>query len=250
MTFQKRTRDILLKLSESGEVNIHELSKEFEIAEITIRRDLNKLAEKGLLYRTHGGAVKIDPLMNAKSFVNKVATNLNAKDAICKRASDEIEDGDIIFMDCGSTVFRLCQFIKNKKIRVITNSLPVVLELSNTQVLLNLIGGEVDANRQAVHGCIAEEHIARYRASKAFLGVDGISQNGLFAQSEKEASITSAMASQSNHTFILCDASKVGKENYLKFADLDSINTLITNADDLSLKCFHTANTHIIQIID
>jgi DeoR family fructose operon transcriptional repressor len=91
---------------------------------------------------------------------------------------------------------------------VITNSLPVIYELQDSGVSLNIIGGELDDARQAMHGTIANEHIARYRATKAFLGVDGISLNGLFANSEKEAGITTAFAANSAYTYLLCDAGK------------------------------------------
>ncbi|MGZ3873503.1 MAG: DeoR/GlpR family DNA-binding transcription regulator [Mucilaginibacter sp.] len=229
MTFQKRKQQILQILEKNGEADVHQLSATLGTSAITVRRDLNRMAKDGMLYRTHGGATKIDPLAGAKAFENKAAVNVKAKDDICRRAAQEIADGDIVFMDCGSTVFRLCQFIKNKKIRVVTNSLPVVFELLNSQVALNLVGGEVDRDRQAVHGKIAEEHIARYRAHKAFLGIDGVSANGLFAQSEKEASVTLAMAAQAKHTYLLCDAGKIGKETYLKFAEPGLVNTIITD---------------------
>lgn len=230
MTFQKRSQLILAVLEESGEVDIHGLALKLEMSEITVRRDLNRLAEEGRLARTHGGAMKIDPLINFKAFENKTATNGKAKEAIARRAAAEINDGDIIFMDCGSTVARLCPFIRNKRIKVITNSLPVIYELRESAVTLNMIGGEVDRDRQAVHGKIAEEHIARYKANKAFLGVDGISLNGLFAHSEKEASITLAFAEQSKTTYMLCDAGKIGKESYLHFSDLDLVQFLITDS--------------------
>jgi len=248
MTFQRRKQKILQLLELAGEVDIHQLAVELETSEITVRRDLNRLAEDGMLYRTHGGAMKVDPLMNAKAFENKTAMNSSAKDAICRRAAEEIKEGDIIFMDCGSTVFRLCPFIRNKKIKVITNSLPVIYELRNTAVSLNMIGGEVDRDRQAIHGTIAEEHIARYKANKAFLGVDGISVNGLFAQSEKEASITLAFASQSKQTYMLCDATKIGKESYLKFADLDLVHTLITDHKGKELARLNTKGMQILTV--
>lgn len=238
MTFQKRKQIILKNIELLGEVDIKQLAIDLNIAEITARRDLNELAKDGLLYRTHGGAIKIDPLAKATSFINKSAVNVKSKDDICRRAAKEIADGDIIFMDCGSTVFRLCQFIKNKKIKVITNSLPIISELQNSSVSLNMIGGEVDQERQAVHGKIAEEHINRYKATKAFLGIDGISENGLFANTEKEASITSAIAKQSNFTYILCDKSKIGKESYLKFADLELIDAIITDYKGEDLEKF------------
>ena len=230
MNFQKRKQKILDTLNQRGEVDVKQLADELEVAEITARRDLNQLAADGLLYRTHGGAIKVNPFEKPHDFVNKAAQNAVAKDAICRVAAGQINDGDIIFMDCGSTVFRLCQFIKNKKIKVITNSIPVIYELQNSLVSLNIIGGEFDRERQAVHGKIANEHIEHYRANKAFLGVDGISENGLFANSELEAEITTAFVKNSEKTYLLCDASKICKESYLRFADLKLITALVTNA--------------------
>ncbi|GAA3984048.1 DeoR/GlpR family DNA-binding transcription regulator [Mucilaginibacter dorajii] len=248
MNFQKRKQNILDKLNITGEVDVKQLAMELAISEITIRRDLNQLANDGLLYRTHGGGMKVDPLAKPVDFINKSAQNAAVKDEICRKAAEHIHDGDIIFMDCGSTVFRLCPFIKNKKIKVITNSLPVIYELQNCAVSLNIIGGEFDSERQAVHGKIANEHIARYRAGKAFLGVDGVSQNGLFANSELEAEITSAYINQSAYTYLLCDAGKIGKETYLKFADINQVEAIITNAKDGQLSCFKDTALAILQV--
>ena len=248
MNFQKRKQIILKKLKAAGEVDIKQLAAELETSEITIRRDLNTLAEDGLLYRTHGGAMQVNLLEIPHDFVNKAARNIEAKDKICKTAAAEISDGDIIFMDCGSTVYRLCQFIKSKKIKVITNSLPVVYELQNSLVSLNIIGGEFNTERQAVHGKVADEHIARYKATKAFLGVDGISRNGLFANSELEASITEAFAAHSARTYLLCDESKIGRETYLKFAGLDAINTIITNSRSDELAFIRKMGVEIIEV--
>src|SRR5579859_2752489 len=169
MTYPKRKQIILEKLAVAGEVDIKQLAAELKTSEITVRRDLNQMADDGLLYRTHGGAMKVNPHEIPHQFVNKAAKNIEAKDKICRAAANQINHGDIIFMDCGSTVFRLCQFIKGKKNKVITNSIPVVYELQNSLVSLNIIGGEFNAERQAVHGSIANEHIARYKAHKAFL---------------------------------------------------------------------------------
>jgi DeoR family transcriptional regulator, fructose operon transcriptional repressor len=248
MNFQKRKQIILDRLNVDGEVDVKLIAIELGASEITIRRDLNQLASDGLLYRTHGGAMKVNPLEIPHEFVNKAAKNVEAKDKICRAAADQINHGDIIFMDCGSTVFRLCQFIKGKKIKVITNSIPVVYELQNSMVSLNIIGGEFNAERQAIHGTIANEHIARYKATKAFLGVDGISRNGLFANSELEADITQAFANHSSKTYLLCDDSKIGKESYLKFGELSMINTIVTNSKSEELSYLKKQRIEIIQV--
>jgi DeoR family transcriptional regulator, fructose operon transcriptional repressor len=248
MNFQKRKQVILEKLNTQGDIDVKQLAAEIGISEITIRRDLNQMADDGLLYRTHGGAMRVDQLEIPHQFVNKAAKNVEAKDKICRAAAEQIKDGDIIFMDCGSTVYRLCQFIRNKRIKVITNSIPVIYELQNSLVSLNIIGGEFNAERQAVHGRMANEHISHYKATKAFLGVDGISSNGLFANSELEADITQAFAAHSAKTYLLCDESKIGKETYLKFGGLDMIGTVITNSKSDELKYFKKKGIEIIGV--
>lgn len=230
MAFQNRKHLILQLLQERGSVDVGELAGVLNTSEITVRRDLGLMAADGLLYRTHGGAMRVDLAKNPVGFTNKAARNVEQKDHICRLAAQEIHDGDTLFVDCGSTLFRLCPFIRNKSVRVITNSLPVIYELTNTAVTLNLIGGEVDAERQAVHGAMAGEHIARYRADKAFVGVDGVSlANGLSANSEKEAGIMLAMTSQAAHTYLLCDSSKLERDAYFQFAPLTLVNTLVTD---------------------
>jgi DeoR family fructose operon transcriptional repressor len=95
---------------------------------------------------------------------------------------------------------------------------------------------------------MADEHIARYRATKAFLGVDGLSRNGLFAGSELEADITQAFAANSGKTYLLCDDSKIGKERYLRFGELGMINTIITNSKSEELNYFKKHGVEIISV--
>ena len=130
-----------------------------------------------------------------------------------------------------STVFRMCPFLKNRNIKVVTNSLPIINELIGSSVSLNFAGGEIDFERQATHGKMAVEHFQRYRADKAFVGIDGISlKNGLSASSEKEAEITMAIAQNARETFFLCDSSKLEKDRYFPFAPLDFVQHLITDS--------------------
>lgn len=232
MNFQQRKRLIVQTVEERGAIDVRELADLLQTSEMTVRRDLVQLAASGLIYRTRGGAMKVSLATDSHRFANKTAVNSERKDYICQLAAQEIQEGDIIFMECGSTVFRLCQFIRNKRITVVTNSLPVVAELLSSDVSINLVGGEVDKERQAVHGLIAEEHMARYRANRAFIGIDGISlQNGLSANSEKEASITMAIARQTEKVYLLCDSSKLETDKYLYFAPLSLFDVLITDTE-------------------
>src|SRR5580658_10721881 len=248
MNFQKRKQSILQTLTDTGEAEIKQMAASLKVSEITIRRDLNQLAADGLLRRTHGGAMKVAPPNPSFPFANKAAINIKAKEAIARRAAAGINDGDIIFLDCGSTVFHLCPFIKNKKIRVITNSLPILHELQDCRVSINLIGGEFDAERQAIHGKMAEYHISKYRANRAFLGIDGISPRGLFANSEKEATLTMALAANSASAWLMCDKSKIGKETYWQFSGLQLIGTVITDASPADCQFLQQAGIAVIHV--
>ena len=248
MSYQNRKQKILTIVETQGEIDVKTLAQVLDISEITIRRDLTLMASDGLVFRTHGGAMKLSLTNIPVSFEHKTTINIEQKDYICRLSAQEIMDGDIIFMDCGSTVFRLCQFIKNKRIKIITNSLPVVYELLNTEVSINLIGGELDDKRQSIHGKIAVEHIERYKADKAFVGIDGISvENGLSAASEKEAEITSAMAANARKTYLLCDSSKLGKDKYLKFAPLSIVDVLVTDEQGAVLKQYQDLGINVLN---
>lgn len=229
MNFQLRKHKILEILEANDSAEVPELAIELGISEITVRRDLNILANENLLLRTHGGAVKFG--LTKIAFSQKTEVNVEAKDEICKKAASLIQEGDVVFLDCGSTVFRICQYIKNKKIKVVTNSLPIVNELLGSEARVNFAGGEIDSERQAAHGKIALEHIARYKADIAFVGIDGISiANGLSANSEKEAEMTLSMANNAKATYFLCDSSKFEKDKYLPFTKIDFVKNIITNS--------------------
>ncbi len=247
MNFQVRKQQILQILTERGAADVSELAALLNTSAMTVRRDLVQLAAQGLLYRTRGGAMKIGGETDFR-FANKAAVNAERKDYICQLAAQEIQEGDVIFMDCGSTVFRLCPFIRGRRITVVTNSLPVVAELMNSDVTLNLVGGEVDKDRLAIHGLMAEEHLTRYQANRAFIGVDGISlATGLSAHSEREASTALTMARQADKTYLLCDSSKLETGKYLYFAPLTLFDVLITDnhADLETIEKYRQAGVNV-----
>lgn len=250
MSFQTRKAKILHVLDKQGSVDVPEMAALLGLSAMTIRRDFNALAEQGLVVRTHGGAMLPNFGNRPVSFVGKAVQHHQEKEDIARLAAQEIADGDVLFMDCGSTVFALCPFIRHKFITVITNSLPIVIELLNSSVTLNLIGGEVNKNRQAVHGLTAGSHIARYRADKAFIGVDGVSaENGLSANGELEATHTLALMQQAEQVYLLCDSTKLEQDCYLNFAPLSVVNVLVTdkNADTAVLEQYGTAGVRVIM---
>jgi len=227
-----RIQCILEALDRQDFVRVSELVERLAVSPMTVRRDLADLAEKGLLVRSYGGAMKGEAIESLFSFARRLERSSAQKEAICRAASRFVRDGDVLFIDCGSTLFRLCHHLKGRKnLRVITNSLPVVAELMHqADIRISLAGGEVVGERQAVYGDAAERQIGEYHADKAFIGADGLSlKNGLSSYDEQEAGVTRRMAESADRVYLLCDSSKIERDSYVRFAPLGLFQVLITD---------------------
>ena len=117
MKFQTRKQLIIQEIERNGTVDVKPLAELLSVSEITVRRDLDTLATEGLLLRTHGGAMKVSLSQIPVNFAKKSAVNADLKDEICQKAADLIQENEVVFLDCGSTIFRICPFIRNKKLR-------------------------------------------------------------------------------------------------------------------------------------
>jgi DeoR family fructose operon transcriptional repressor len=251
MAQELRKNFILNQLDKKESINIKDIVDNFNVSEITARRDLNDLEKKGFLIRTHGGAIKSKITSGLFDFNNKSIQNRDQKIEICRYASSYIEENDTLYLDCGTTVYYLTKFlIRFKKIRVITNSLPVISELlPYPQIKVYLIGGELDNSRKALYGPMTENLLNRYKADKAFIGAGGVSiEHGLSSIDEKEASVTIKMAESAKQVFLLCDSSKIEKDSYFTYSSLSLVNYLLTNKN-IDSKLLHIYKKNKINII-
>lgn len=232
MPAELRFSSIISFLEKNEFISIRELSNQFQVSEVTARRDLRDLADKGVILRTHGGAIRVQNEARLFNFDSKSAMHREEKIEICRFAATFIQDNNTIYMDCGTTVYYLARFLaKFKNLRVITNSLPVVSYLMPLpQVKTYLIGGELDNSRKALYGPMTESLLERYKADKAFIGAGGVSiSHGLSSNDEKEASITRKMAQAAKEVFLLCDSSKLENDSYFTYSSLSLVTKLITD---------------------
>ena len=138
MLAAERRNRILEKVHENKKVIVNELSKEFDVSEETIRRDLDKLEEDGHVIKSYGGAV-----LNEKSSIDlpfniRWKSNPSGKQKIADLISDEITDGDHIILDASTTAVFIAKNIKQKRhLTVITNSIEILLELSDVSGFLD-----------------------------------------------------------------------------------------------------------------
>lgn len=251
-TSEERKKFILNLLKNKDSVTIYEILEGCRASDITIRRDLSELEDKGLLIRTHGGATKKAATNDLFTFNHKMNQNKESKEYICKVASSFVKDNDIIFIDCGSTMAFLPKFLSQKQsLTVITNSLPIASEFINFEnIKLVIIGGEIITQRKAVYGHIAEHNIEQYHANKAFIGADGVSLlKGLTSFDQKEASITLKMAENADEVFLLCDSTKIERNSYVRFADLTLADYIITD-DRINPEIFSKYKKRNINLIN
>ncbi len=227
-----REKFILNTLYKKGEISVNEIIDNFNVTSMTARRDIAKLAEEGYLIRTHGGALRADPLENMFSFATRIDANKNHKISIGRKAAKFVQDNDSIYIDSGTTLIRMCSFLKDRKgLTVITNSLPAASELSNYyNIKVTILGGNIIHERRSIYGHVAVEQAKKYSVKKAFIGTDGISlKNGLTAYGNNESQVSNTIAASADKVFLLCDSSKIEHDSTYKFAKISSIDYLITD---------------------
>ena len=230
----ERQKIILDKLNLDGAVWVSKLSEELGVTEETIRRDLEKLENQEVLVRTHGGAVPIIESTYELSLEKRKKTNLPAKEKLAKIAAEYIMPGDTIFLDSSTTTFYIAKEIKKmKNITVISNSLRVIDELSNSESIKTIAVGGVVSNNQSFVGYLAEDSIkSNFFAMKFFFSSKGISpEAGIMESNDLECAIKKQMLDNSTEKYYLCDSSKIGRIGFYKLTPIENIDYFITDAD-------------------
>ena len=229
---QKRIMELLVS---EGAVSVSRLSVDLSVTEETVRRDLEKLEKQGSLKRTHGGAVPADENNTYEASLEKrKSTNIEIKQRIAKLAAKEVKEGDTIFLDASTTTFFMAKELKMmRNITVITNSLRVITELDNVEHIKVISVGGVLSNNQSFVGTLAENCIEEnYVASKIFFSSKGITADvGILESNEQECGIKQKMLKNSKYRYFLCDNSKIGGVGFVKLAQLDEIDCLITDCE-------------------
>ncbi len=228
----KRHQIILEKLAHDKHLEVLDLCEILDVSAVTIRKDLRLLEDKGLLFRTHGGASLENPYINEKAIVEKEKISVEEKNGIAECAALLIDENDSIMIASGTTVQALAKFIKPKnKLTVITSSLYVVMHLihdKNIEILQ--LGGYVRHSSGSVIGSYAEHVLGNISCSKLFLGVDGLNLDyGLSTTNLEEAQLNRKMLASAQKIIVLADSSKLGKKSFAKICDFDEIHELITD---------------------
>lgn len=251
MFAEERHAKIAELLNEKNSIKVNELADIFNVSESTIRRDLQDMEERGLLKRTHGGAVGAQKTNFEPTFKEKKDEQFNEKTDIAKLAASMIEDGDTIILDSGTTTMEIARLITAKNITVITNSIDVASELSEKeQIELIVTGGTLRTTTRAMVGNITEAALKNFRVDKAFIGVNGISlEEGLTTPNFIEAQTKKAMINAANKVIVVADSTKFNQVCFSVISPIRVVSAIITNGplDYTIAKDYEDAGIEIIS---
>lgn len=228
---EERLQKIAEYVQNHSRASVQDLCGLFQVSESTTRRDLRELENRGMLKRTHGGAVHLQAVGFEPTYSEKEDKYKDEKERIAKRACEFIKDGDSLIIDSGTTtLFMVPELARFRGLTIVTNSINLIQRLSFLPgITVISTGGALRTNTMALAGPMAESSLEKIRVDKAFIGTNGIDlSSGLTTPNILEASIKQKMISVADQVFILADHSKVGCVSFAKFGELSDANACIT----------------------
>jgi DeoR family transcriptional regulator, aga operon transcriptional repressor len=255
---QVRLNAILTALQHSGSVSVESLSKDLDVSLVTIRRDLDSLEKQGLLRRTHGGAVSIEPLFyepfrNDRSFQAQVERFADEKRHIGRAAAALIEPNEIISLTPGTTTTEVIRGLPlNHNITVVTSTVNVAMELSKRKDLdVFVTGGHLRGDWFSLVGPAAAQGLSQVLVRTVFIGADGIDPKwGLSCYNPDEAQLNSSMVHRAQRKIAVVDHSKFGVVAGWQICPTTDLDILITDTDatDEMIAPFQRAQINVMRV--
>ncbi len=229
----ERRKAILEILDKCNSASVEELGKALYTGEATVRRDLDKMARDGLITRTHGGAVKLQPENVDYPFAFRESENAKAKDAISVLAAELVSDGQSLFLDGSSTVIRLIPKLTFKRrLKVITNGVKTAFELSQAGLDTVCTGGALSVASSSLTGVDTVASVKKYNVDVFFFSCRALSiERGICESSEEVAEVKRAMCVQAKKNVLLTDSTKFDKSAFYSLDVIDSVDYVVTDAE-------------------
>ena len=223
MLKEERHQFILEKLNKSGIIKVADLTDELEATEMTIRRDLRFLEDKGLLIRIHGGARLKEYIRFEELSPNeKRSINTQHKIEVAKIAASLISDNDNIYIGPGTTTEYMYDYIEARNVKIITNCLNIFEKFKDDDKFdVILVGGRLRKKTSTFVGAFANETLSKIRVKMAFIGANGISDNNIMTSNEEEGESQRIIINNSMERYLMCDCSKIEKEDFYTLYKLE-----------------------------
>lgn len=244
----KRLDKIQEYINERGTVSLDELVEKFNVSKNTIRRDVQDLIEVGDFKKVYGG-VAVDKPSSTVPFLDRQIRNFKEKQKIGQAAAEFVEDGDIIFIDSGTTTVEMVEFIKDKELTIITNNVDFIVKaLPYDNLNIFSTGGMLERKTNSFTSADNDEIIHSYNIRKAFLASTGLSiKSGVTNSLPLESGLKRSVVQRSAESFLLVDQSKFGKVALTTYCNLDDIDYLVTDA--IPDKYQEYANDNEIKVV-
>jgi len=233
---------------EHESVSLEELVRHFDVSMNTIRRDVKDLVDSGVFRKVYGGvSVNHSTLV---VFDERKDRNLTKKQEIGRLAAQHVEDGDVIFIDSGTTTIEMLSFISQKQITVVTNNFDFIHQAKPYPGLsIFSTGGMFERKTDSFVGFQSIELLKKYNINKAFVASTGVSlTNGVTNSSPLETDIKSTVVQKSLNVFLLIDDSKFDKYALTTYCSLSDIDVLVTNSTP-SEEYLRYAEEHNVKIV-
>ncbi len=231
MLKSERQQKILYILENKDYIKVNEISCKLNVTNMTIRRDLETLEKRGLIIRVQGGArLKPSSTQPELSHLEKSILNIEEKIYIAKISASFIENGDTIFLGGGTTIELIINYIGNKQLRILTNSLPVFQLLkNNSNIDLILVGGKIRIKTSVFVGTFAEKTLSKVKVNKMFIGTNGIKNLSVTNSNEEDGNLQQIVMENTEKIYILCDHNKFGIQDFFITCTLNKDMHVITD---------------------
>ncbi len=216
---------------EQGFLTVEELAQQLDVSLMTIRRDLDRLSAKGVIERCYGGATYRAETSREKDYDLKKSEHHTSKQAIACKAIEQIRDGDVLFLDSGTTTFEIAPLLKKRSnLTVFTNDLAIASYLQTTDVTLFLIGGQVQRETGTLFGETALDMLSRFRFNVSFIGAMAIDATyQVLSPTIEKAYFKQKILSVSSRNFLVADSSKFYQQSMVSVCNLDQFTGVITD---------------------
>jgi DeoR family glycerol-3-phosphate regulon repressor len=247
----ERQDEILGILSRKKRVSVPDLAKSLYVSEATIRRDLQQMANLGLIRRTHGGALIARDSAQESAFAMREASQLPAKKAICALVVNYLQDQSTLFVDSSSTMLPIGTMLQRfRHLTLVTHGIRTALMLSNLDnVDVFLAGGKIENFSNSILGSTVMEFYERMNADYGLLSCSGINENGDITDDNPEiAKVKEQIIKKAKKVYLLCDSSKFGKTRMTTSFSIDDVDVLFTDKrpNDAYLKLLEAHHCQVV----
>jgi DeoR/GlpR family transcriptional regulator of sugar metabolism len=230
----ERQNKILQWVNQQYRITIGEVCEHYSVSEATARRDVESLAASGKIQRVHGGAIAIEQAPPELPMLQRKVDQISEKQRIGVLAASLVKDGETIFLGSGTTVLEVARNLKDRRdLTVITNSLPVVMLLSEYEnITIVCVGGLLRRSELSFIGHVTEQVLPEFHVDRVFIGVRAINIiEGLTNDYLPETLTDRAILNIGKETIVVADHTKFGRTSTVLLVPIEHIQTLITDID-------------------